>query len=228
MREAVDPPGEAKPDWWIISQLARRIGVQGFDYNSPKEVFNELCAVSPIYAGIDWDMAESGQYQWPIPYKGHPGTFRLHEDEFPSGRGKLKLIGYRDPAEVISEAYPVWLTTGRRLESYHTRTQTGRSEGIDYLLPEETLEVHPADVPAWGLEDGGWCAMSSARGTVKVKVEATERSPRGTVFCSFAFNEVPVNILTGSGYDPVTDTAELKVCPVHIEAIAPPMLMAAD
>ncbi|MCO5182328.1 MAG: molybdopterin-dependent oxidoreductase, partial [Candidatus Promineofilum sp.] len=212
VRKAVEPPGEAMPDWWIITQLAQKMGIPGFDYESPKAVFNELCSASPIYAGIDWDLAESGQYQWPIPYKGHPGTPRLHEDGFINGRGKFMLIGYRDPAEVVSADFPVWLTTGRRLESYHTNTQTGRAEGIDYLLPRETLEVHPADVDAWGLANGGLARLSSRRGSVEVMVEATERSPRGTVFCSFAFNDVPVNILTGSGYDPITQTAELKVC----------------
>ena len=126
------------------------------------------------------------------------------------------MLSYRDPAETIDDEYPVWLTTGRRLESYHTRTQSGRAHGIDYLLSEETLEVHPDDVSAWGLEDAGWCELASRRGAVRVKVQATDRSPRGTVFCSFSFNDVPVNILTGSGYDPVTQTAELKVCPVRI------------
>ena len=129
------------------------------------------------------------------------------------------MIGYRDPAETISDDFPVWLTTGRRLESYHSRTQTGRSSGIDYLLARETLEVHPTDVSAWGLEDGAVCRMSSARGSIEIIVEATTQSPRGTVFASFSFDDVPVNILTGSGYDPITETAELKVCPVRIEAI---------
>ena len=103
------------------------------------------------------------------------------------------------------------------MQSYHTRTQTGRSSGIDYLLAEESLEVHPDDVAAWGLQDGGWCQLSSARGSVRVKVQSTTQSPRGTVFTSFSFSEAPVNILTGSGYDPVTQTAELKVCPVSVE-----------
>lgn len=216
LRKAVDPPGQAKPDWWIVSQLAKRLGFQGFDYPSAREVFNELCSVSPIYFGLDWDRIDRGEYQWPVPEQGHPGTPRLHEREFPSGRGLFRLIRYRDPAETISEEYPVWLTTGRRLESYHTRTQTGRAAGIDYLLSEETLEVHPDDVEAWGLSDGGWAEMSSPRGCVTIKVEATRRSPRGTVFASFAFNDIPVNVLTGGGYDPVTHTAELKVCPVRV------------
>jgi len=220
VRQAVTPQGEAKPDWWIISALANRLGIPGFEYDSAKEVFNEICAVSPVYAGVDWDLIADGQYQWPVPYKGHPGTPRLHENEFSNGRGIFKVINYRDPAEMVNEDYPVWLTTGRRLQTYHTRTQTGRSQGIDYFVPEEVLEVHPDSVVAWGLQDGGWARMSSRRGAITIKIKATTRSPRDTVFASFAFNETPVNILTGSGYDPVTQTAELKVCPVRIEPLA--------
>ncbi|MBP7962491.1 MAG: molybdopterin-dependent oxidoreductase [Caldilineaceae bacterium] len=220
VRQAVTPPGQAMPDWWILSQLAQRLGTPGFDYTSAADVFNEICALSPIYAGVDWDLIDDGRYQWPIPYRGHPGTPRLHEDEFLNGRGLFSVISYRDPAEVIDDIFPVWLTTGRRLESYHTRTQTGRAHGIDYLLSEETLEVHPADVAAWGLTDGGWAEMASRRGSVRIKVEATPRSPRGTVFASFAFNDVPINVLTGGGYDPNTHTAELKVCPVSVVAVA--------
>jgi formate dehydrogenase alpha subunit len=226
VRAAVPPPGQAKPDWWIIAAIARRLGFRGFEYESPQEIFDELCSVSPIYAGLDWERIEKGEYQWPVPHKDHPGTLRLHQDEFVNGRGIFNRVYYRDPAETISDEFPLWLTTGRRLQSYHTRTQTGRSQGIDYLLPEEVLEVNPADVAAWGLKDGGWCKLSSARGAVKIKVKATRRSPRGTVFASFSFSDVPVNALTGSGYDPVTHTAELKVCPVRVEPIEEPVLVA--
>lgn len=228
LRRAVPPPGEAKADWWIISRLARRMGFQGFDYEDASEVFNELCSLSPTYAGLNWDRVEFGEYQWPVPEEGHPGTPRLHEDGFINGRGVFKLIRYRDPAETIDDDFPVWLTTGRRLESYHSRTQTGRSSGIDYLLPEEVLEVHPDDVKAWGLTDGGWAEMASRRGSVTIKVKATDRSPQGTVFSSFSFNDVPVNILTGAGYDPVTDTAELKVCPVSVRPTSKSEEVAAD
>jgi predicted molibdopterin-dependent oxidoreductase YjgC len=222
VRKAVDPPGEARPDWWIVSQLAKRLGFQGFEFESAKDVFNELCSLSPIYNGLDWDRIDSGELQWPVPEIGHPGTPILHQREFKNGRGVFKIVAYRDPAETVDDEYPVWLTTGRRLESYHTRTQTGRSDGIDYLLPEETLEVHPDDVEAWGLSDGGWAEMSSPRGCVMIKVKATRRSPRGTVFASFSFNDTPVNVLTGGGYDPVTHTAELKVCPVRVEPAGKP------
>ena len=223
LRAAVPPQGPAQPDWWIIGQIAQRMDIPGFEFASAKEVFNELCSVSATYAGLDWDLIAAGQYQWPVPHRGHPGTPRLHEGSFINGRGIFRVINYRDPAETISDEFPVWLTTGRRLESYHTRTQTGRSRGMDYLLPEETLEVHPDDLRKWGLEDGGWCRMSSPRGSVQIRVGARDRSPRGTVFASFSFSDVPVNVLTGSGYDPITQTAELKVCPVRVEPLDQPI-----
>ncbi len=224
LRAAVPPAGEAKPDWWIICELAKRLGFNGFEYDSPEPIFNELCSLSPIYAGLDWERIENGvtdtlNNQWPVPHKDHPGTPRLHEDTFINGKGIFSTVHYRDPAETISDDFPVWLTTGRRLQSYHTRTQTGRSQGIDYLLPEESLEVNPADLNKWQLSDGEWCKMSSARGSINIKVKATNRSPRGTVFASFSFADVPVNLLTGSGYDPITHTAELKVCPVKLEPL---------
>ena len=220
VRAAVPPQGEAKPDWWIMSQLARRLGSDQFEYESAKDVFNELCELSPSYRGLDWDLIEEGKHHWPVPERGHPGTPILHIGEFPRGKGLFMTPEYRDPAEVVDEAYPVWLTTGRRLAHYHTRTMSGRSVGTDFLVPEELVEVHPDDVSSWGLEDGGLAVMSSPRGKVVVKVEANDTSPRGTVFCSFSFGDVPVNNLTGGGYDPITDTAELKVCPVRIEAVS--------
>ena len=219
VRAAVSPQGEARPDWWVISRLAQRMGLNGFDNDSASEVFNELCSVSPIYAGLDWDLVATGKYQWPVPYKGHPGTPILHRDEFLNGRGLFSVLNYRDPAETIDGEFPVWLTTGRRLQAYHTRTQTGRARGIDYLLPEESLEVHPDDLIEWSLKDGEWCQLSSRRGSIRIKIKSTRKSPRGTVFSSFSFNDVPINVLTGSGYDPITETAELKVCPVRVEPL---------
>ena len=109
----------------------------------------------------------------PVPHKEHPGTPRLHEETFVNGRGIFSNVHYRDPAETISEAFPVWLTTGRTLSSPITRERKlGRAHGIDYLLPEESLEVNPADLEKWELADGEWCKMSSARGSINIKVKA--------------------------------------------------------
>ncbi len=218
LRQAVPAQGQSKPDWWIVQEIARRLGIPGFEWNSAQDVFDELCSLSPVYAGLDWERvgAEPGLH-WPVPTKDHPGTPVLHIGEFKNGKGIFTVVDYRPPAESISAEYPVWLTTGRRLQAYHTRTQTGRAAGIDYLLAEESLEIHPADLGAWGLQTGDWVKMSSPRGSVHLKVTTSDKSPRGTVFCSFSFNNVPVNFLTGGGYDPVTKTAELKVCPVRLE-----------
>lgn len=111
------------------------------------------------------------------------------------------------------------VNNGRRLTSYHTRTQTGRSAGIDYLLAEEALEVNPNDMQESGLTEGEWYYLSRSKGRVKIRVRATKKSPPGTVFASFSFSDVPINVLTGGGYDPITETAELKVCPVKIEPV---------
>jgi formate dehydrogenase major subunit len=217
LRAAVKPAGLAKPDWWIVSEIAKRCGIAGFGYQSAADVFNELCGLSPVYAGLDWDRVSSGdQLNWPVPTKDHPGTPVLHTEGFTNGKGLFKCLAYRDPAEVIDAQFPLWLTTGRRLQAYHTRTQTGRASGIDYLLPEEYLEMHPDDLVRFGLESDDLVQMSSRRGTVTLKARASDRSPRGTVFCSFSFANVPVNELTGGGYDPTTWTAELKVCPVKL------------
>jgi predicted molibdopterin-dependent oxidoreductase YjgC len=172
VRAAVKPVGEAKPDWWIVSQIAKRMGMPGFEYESAAEVFNELCSLSATYKGVNWERAGEGTYQWPVPHEGHPGTFRLHEEDFPNGRGIFKCS-----------------------------------------------EIHPDDCETWGLTDGEWATMKSPRGEVKVRVHATDRSPRGTVFTSFSFGETPINVLTGGGYDPVTMTAELKVCPVSLTPV---------
>ena len=216
VRKAVQPRGESRPEWWIVAQIAKRLGAEGFEWSHASDVFNELCEVSPLYHGLDWDLVAEGRHHWPVPEKGHPGTPMLHVGVFPRGRGKFMTPELRDPAEVVDDEYPVWLTTGRRLAHYHTRTMTGRAMGTQFLVPEELVEIHPDDVRDWGLEDGGLAVMSSRRGEVVVKVQATDMSPRGTVFCSFSFSDVPVNALTGAGYDPITDTAELKVCVVKI------------
>jgi formate dehydrogenase major subunit len=217
VRAAVAPQGEAQPDWWILAEIAKRMGVPGFEWTTPQEVFDELCELSPIYNGLNWELVSEGRLQWPVPEKGHPGTPVLHIGTFPRGKGLFMTPSHRDPAEVVDDEYPVWLTTGRRLAHYHTRTMTGRAVGSQFLVPEEVVEVHPTDVARWNLEDGGLAVLSSRRGEVVVKVQATEKSPPGTVFCSFSFSETPINALTGSGYDPITDTAELKVCAVRIE-----------
>ena len=137
--------------------------------------------------------------------------------DFFETRGEVKTLftdtiaTYKDHGDIVSNLKQAW----REAETAVERGLARQKEG----LAEESLEVHPDDIAAWGLDDGELCSLSSDRGSIEILVRATTRSPRGTVFTSFSFNDVPVNILTGSGYDPITDTAELKVCPVRVEPI---------
>ena len=218
LRRAVAPQGEARPDWWIVCQIAQRLGFRGFDFAGPHEIFAEVAGLSPIYKGLTWERVDEA-IQWPVPEAGHPGTEVLHEGTFINGRGLFQRVTFKEPPEVVNAHYPLWLTTGRRLQSYHSHTMTGRSAGIDKLLAGETLEMHPADLVTYGLRDGGRCRVTSPRGSLIMQVAATDRSPRGTVFTSFAFADTPVNVLTGSGHDPVTETSEMKVSIVRVEPV---------
>ena len=230
IRKAANPPGEAKPDWWIISQVAQRMETPvDFEYQSSEEVFDELAALSPIYAGLTYDRIEKGDLSWPVPDKDHPGTPVLHEGEFLNGKGKLQLLDYVPPSENPDEEYPFYLTTGRRLPTYHSNTMTGRSGGFRILVPNEWLEIHPADSDRLGLVDGDWARIKSRRGEVITRVAVTRTSPRGTVFMSFAFpEEVMTNFVTNPEVDPRTETPEFKVAAVSIERVEAPSGLGAE
>lgn len=230
IRKAANPPGEAMPDWWIISQVAQRMGTSvDFEYQSSEEVFDELAALSPIYAGLTYDRIEKGDLSWPVPDKDHPGTPILHEGEFLNGKGKLQLLDYVPPSENPDEEYPFYLTTGRRLPTYHSNTMTGRSGGFRILVPNEWLEIHPADSDRLGLADGDWARIKSRRGEVITRVAVTRTSPRGTVFMSFAFpEEVMTNFVTNPEVDPRTETPEFKVAAVSIERVEAPSGLGAE
>lgn len=224
IRKATEPPGEAKPDWWIIAEVARRMGTPvNFDYSDSSEVFDELSSLSPIYEGLSYERIENGELMWPVEGVDHPGTPFLHEGVFPRGRGKLQIFDYVPPAEEPDEDYPYFLTTGRRLPTYHTNTMTGRSGGFRILVPNEWIELHPRDAKNLGLEGGDWARISSRRGEVLTRVAVTRTSPVGTAFMSFAFpEETQTNLITNPEVDPITETPELKVATVAIEKVATP------
>ena len=224
IRKALDPPGVAKPDWWIISQVGQRIDTTvKMKYASSEEVFDELAELSPFYHGMTYQSIDSGTVHWPCPEPGHPGTLYLHKDRFENGRGILQRVEYEPPSEVPDEVYPFFLTTGRRLATYHTNTMTGRSSGFSVLVPNEWLELHPADAERIPVKSGDWVKVSSRRGEVWTRARITRRSPEGTVFMSFAFpEESPTNVVTNPTVDPITETPELKVAAVAVEPAQPP------
>ena len=137
----------------------------------------------------------------------------LHEGVFLNGKGKLQLLDYVPPSENPDDEYPFYLTTGRRLPTYHTNTMTGRSEGFRILVPNEWLEIHPRDAEKLGFEDGDWARISSRRGDVTTRVAITRTSPSGTVFMSFAFPD---------------ETPEFKVAAVAVERIEAPAGFSAE
>jgi len=219
VRKAVDAPGEAKPDWMIIAELATRLGYS-MSYNHPSQIWDELARNTPILAGINYNRIELQGIQWPCPTPDHPGTGYLHKDSFVSEKGYFQSIPHVPLAEPPDDEYPFVLTTGRRRSTYHTGTQTGRAIGFDTLVPREWVEVSPEDAAEQKLSEGDEVEVISRRGKVRTQVKITDRSPTGVVFMSFHFPEKTLtNLLTTDAYDPITETPELKACAVRIEKV---------
>jgi formate dehydrogenase major subunit len=220
VRTASVAPGDAKPNWWIFKELAKRMGHE-WSSNSAREIWdNELSVLAPSMAGIKYARLENNGIQWPAPSEDHCGTPTLHKDgKFTCGLGVLKAIDWIPPAEVPDKEYPFVLSTGRRLYHYHTRTQTGRSLGINDLLSEETADISAADAEAKGIAHGEMISVKSRRGEVVVKARITKEVPKGLVWMAFHFRETCANWLTNPVYDPITQTAEYKACAVRIDKL---------
>lgn len=216
VRKALEPPGEAKPDWEILCALSSRLGYP-MRYSHPREIMEEIASLTPIYGGISYARLEKEGLQWPCPSPDHPGTPYLHKDRFARGKGKFHAVEYRPPDELPDEEFPLLLTTGRILYHFHSRTMTGRVVGLHELVPEAYVEMNPADAGRLGVRDGELVRVSSRRGSIVVKATVTERVPAGTVFIPFHFGEQAANALTNPALDPQSKIPELKVCAVRIE-----------
>ncbi len=216
VRKAVEPPGEAKPDWWIICEISKRMGYE-MVYSSSKDIMEEIRKVTPSYKGITYEAIEkeNGKF-WPCPEEGHPGTPILHTKGFPIGKGKFFPVEYVPPAESVDEEYPFWLTTGRILYHYHTGSMTRRVDGLNKVAPECFVEISPKDAEKLGLKEGDEVEVVSRRGRIKAKAKISARSPKGVVFIPFHFKESPANALTNPAKDPVAGIPEFKVCAVKI------------
>jgi len=220
VRKASEPPGQSMPNWWIFKQIAKRFGQEWLS-NSAKEIWdNEVAQFAPNLAGIKYARIENNGIQWPCPNEDHPGTCFLHKDgQFSCGLGQFKAIDWTPPAEVADEEYPFVLSTGRRLYHYHTRTQTGRCEGLNDLLGQETADISVQDALRLNIEQGEVVKIKSRRGEVKVKAKVTQEVPDGMIWMAFHFRENNANWLTNAAFDPITLTAEYKACAVKIEKL---------
>ena len=221
VRKAIQPLGEARPDWWITCQLAKKMGAGGFDFSHPREIMEEISSLTPSYKGMTYDRLEKESLQWPCPGREHPGTPVLHTEQFAtkSGKGKFMPLEYKPSVELPDDEYPLLLTTDRSLFHFHTGTMSRRVGGLDALHSEELLEINPADASRLGIASGEMVKVSSRRGKLKVKVKATDICPPGVVSMTFHFAESPSNVLTNPALDPVAKTPETKVCAVHIEKL---------
>jgi formate dehydrogenase alpha subunit len=219
VRKAIEPPGQARDDWWIIKELSARMG-HVMDYGSPADIWDEIRDLTPSVSGITYERIEKDGLQWPCCGMGDPGTEYLYcNGKFPMGRARFCPAEWKPPAEVPDDEYPLTLTTGRRLWHYHTGTQTRRSSGFEEKFPEELIEVNKDDAEALDIRDGDYVWAVSRRGKVKAKAWVTDRVLQGVCFMSFHFHEACSNVLTNNAFDPVAGTAEYKACAVRIEKV---------
>jgi len=219
VRKAIEPVGNSRPDWWIICQIARRMGASGFDFEHPSQIMDEIARVTPSYGGISFNRLETESLQWPCPTEEHPGTTILHTALFSRGKGHFVPLAYRPPAELPDAEYPLVLTTNRSLFHYHTGTMTRKVKGLNIFRGEELVAINPQNATALSIEDGEMVRVISRRGQVTAKARVTDSAPAGTIAMTFHFAESPTNELTNPALDPVAKIPELKVAAVRVEKI---------
>jgi formate dehydrogenase major subunit len=229
-RKALDPPGEAKPDWWITIEIARRIGLP-WTYSGPADVFAEMKLAMPSLDNISWDrlMRESA-VTYPCPSPEHPGLDIVFSDGFPTadGLGKFVAADVIPPDELPDREYPYILSTGRQLEHWHTGAMTRRAANLDAIEPSPTAQLNPLTIARLGLKPGDTVRVTSRRGTVELQARADSAVPESVVFIPFAYVEAAANLLTNPKLDPFGKIPEYKYCAVKLEPVKSPELAAAE
>lgn len=225
VRKAINPVGTSRPDWRILLELMQRLGYEKH-YDSPEEIFNEMTTVTPIYAGINYKRIDSKGIQWPCPDDKHPGTPILHVGSFTRGKALLMPIEYTTSAELPDSEYPLILTTGRVLYHWHTKTMTGKVEGLNKLSPGAYVEMNPALAGRLGIANGETVRATTRRGSILTKARVTDIIEEDVVFMPFHFTDGLANTLTNPVVDPTAKIPEFKVCAVRIDKIEEPERMA--
>jgi formate dehydrogenase major subunit len=224
VRKALEPPGEARDDLWIIAELARRMGAD-YGWQTAEDVWNEVRSLSPVHAGMSYKrLEELGGLQWPCYDENHPGELFLHsrlwEDPVPGNRVPFVAVDHDPPVDKLTDDFPIRLTTGRRLDSYNTGVQTG-----GYTSPlrrGESLDISPEDAERLGLAAGEQVRVVSRRGQVEVPVRLDESLRPGLTFMTLHFqDDVATNLLTIDATDPKSGTAEFKATAIRIEKLEP-------
>jgi len=219
IRKAVEAPGEAKPDWEVISMLANKLGAD-WNYASAREILDEINKLTVSYAGITYDRIQNVGIPWPCPNTDHPGTPILHSTAFSRGKGMFSVCEHKPPAEMPDKEYPFLLSTGRILYQFHTATMSRRSKGLVSRTPEVFVEINPVDAENLGVSQGDKLEITSRRGAIEVFAEVNDRCEKGIVFVPFHYSEAAVNRLTNPVFDPVANIPEYKVSAVRIKKVA--------
>ena len=219
VRKAVEPPGEARADWEILLDLAAACGGK-WQHQTPAEIYAELVRIAPKFAGLSHERIDAeGGLQWPCPDPDHPGTRYLHEGRVLRGKGLFQAVEYRPPVEVADEEYPLVLSTGRTLYHYNAATQTRRTEGLAAKQPASHVEIHPRDAKARSIEQGELVEVRSRRGNIRARALLSRQVRRGSIWMPLHFPDSRPNLLTVDEGDPITGTAEYKVCAAEIVKI---------
>jgi formate dehydrogenase major subunit len=216
-RKALDSPGDARADLWIINELGRRLGLD-WNYTHPREVFDEMRRCMDSIAGITWERLEREScVTYPCEKEGDPGQPVVFTTKFPTANGRGKFV----PADLISAAeqpdddYPLVLITGRQLEHWHTGSMTRRASVLDYIEPEPVASVHPLELERLGVMPGAVLTIESRRGKISLYARADEGTPLGSVFVPFCYYEAAANMLTNPVLDPFGKIPEFKYCAVR-------------
>ncbi|MDX6752144.1 formate dehydrogenase subunit alpha [Geminicoccaceae bacterium 1502E] len=226
-RQALPLPGEARPDWWITQEIARRMGL-GWNYAGPADVFAEMKQAMPSLDNITWQRLESeGSIMYPCPEPDHPGLGVVYGDGFPTASGRARLVpaDIVPPAEQPDRDFPMILTTGRTLEHWHTGAMTRRASNLDALEPEAFCSLNSLDLRRLGLDAGAMVRVSTRRGAIELMARQDNAVPEGVVFIPFCFAEAAANVLTNPQLDPYGKIPEFKFCAARIE---PQPALAAD
>ena len=218
VRKALEPLEGTLPDWKILSELGSRLGLS-MDYASPSDIFDEMASLTPSFAGISYARIEGAGIQWPCPTPDHPGTAFLHQGKFSRGLGLFSVIDYRPNEELPDADYPYVLTTGRRYAHYHTRTMTGNCPTLHKEFPAPFAQINYEDAVKLGLKDGDSVKVISRRGELITPVRPGDIAPPGSLFMDFHFQEANPNVLLGQSLDPISKTADYKVCAVRLETL---------
>ena len=218
-RTALPLPGDARQDWWIIQQIAQRMGL-GWDYAGPDEAYTEMAALMPSLKNISWErVTREDAVTYPADGPDVPGNEIVFSESFPtaSGRGKMTPAAVISPAETPDAEYPMVLTTGRQLEHWHTGAMTRRSEILDSLEPEAVANMNGDDMRRLGLSPGDMIRVATRRGEIELKVRLDGAIPPGMLFVPFCYAEAPANFLTNPQLDPFGKIPEFKYCAARVE-----------